>query len=237
MTMETIELHLRAFMMKLISLDGALGDIENVEDLTWALVLDMKDDMTPQSEDKGGNEPSQGSWVPFNDQQVSSTTARTSSKTSPALAAIPAEKVVTEADEDDGPLILPVKSLDTGVINMMLYVEEHPKAKRASQDVRTPSKGKGRSQRRSQQTTELDESIQAGERDIDAPLPQSTSSGAAVSFKRKKQRRKGNDDQNEGVSSGQESLDSSGDDSIKSVNDFAGYGKGAGSVGMSGVGM
>jgi hypothetical protein len=29
--METIELHLRAFMMKLISLDGALGDIDNVE--------------------------------------------------------------------------------------------------------------------------------------------------------------------------------------------------------------
>lgn len=31
MTMETIELHLRAFMMKLISLDGALGDIGDVE--------------------------------------------------------------------------------------------------------------------------------------------------------------------------------------------------------------
>lgn len=29
--METIELHLRSFMMKLISLDGALGDIEDVE--------------------------------------------------------------------------------------------------------------------------------------------------------------------------------------------------------------
>jgi hypothetical protein len=31
MTMEIVELHLRSFMMKLISLDGALGDIENVE--------------------------------------------------------------------------------------------------------------------------------------------------------------------------------------------------------------
>lgn len=29
--METIELHLRAFMMKLISLDGALGDIDVAE--------------------------------------------------------------------------------------------------------------------------------------------------------------------------------------------------------------
>ena len=31
MTMETVELHFRAFMMKLIALDGALSDIENVE--------------------------------------------------------------------------------------------------------------------------------------------------------------------------------------------------------------
>ena len=35
MTMETVELHLRSFMMKLISLDGALGDIENVEGERW----------------------------------------------------------------------------------------------------------------------------------------------------------------------------------------------------------
>lgn len=35
--METIELHLRAFMMKLISLDGALGDIDVAEgkEICW----------------------------------------------------------------------------------------------------------------------------------------------------------------------------------------------------------
>ena len=82
--------------------------------------------------------------------------------------------------------------------------------------------------------TQEDDSIRVGERDIDAPLPQPSSSGAVSA--RKKRRRRADAGRDEGVessaSSGSESADS-----IQSVNDFAGYGKGAGSVGMSGVGM
>lgn len=121
---------------------------------------------------------------------------------------------------------------------LMLYVEEHPLAKRASQKVGSAMQGSGvaQSQQRSHVRlgTQEDDSIRVGERDIDAPLPQPSSSGAVSA--RKKRRRRADAGRDEGVessaSSGSESADS-----IQSVNDFAGYGKGAGSVGMSGVGM
>lgn len=243
MTMETIELHLRAFMMKLISLDGALSDIENVEDVSWALVLDMKDGLDPQTDDKSGNEPAQGQWVPFEEQEETSRSKGT--ETVSELRAVPKEGSSKEVNDADGPFLLPVKSLDTGVINLMLFVEENPRAKRASQEAKsgTMSTQSNKSQTRKSrlQHSPLAESIRLGERDIDAPLPQPSSSGAIASKAKKgKKKAKATTVQDEDASSDSNSISggSSGSgDSLQSVNDFAGYGKGAGSVGMSGVGM
>jgi hypothetical protein len=133
------------------------------------------------------------------------------------------------------------------MVQLMLYVEEHPAAKRASQRQQSASlRGQAKSQRRSAQPTDqIDESSQIGERDIDAPLPQPSSSGAFASrTKRQKKKSKEKDDQRGGQvldeeddSGSEASLDTSdGSGSIQSVNDFAGFGKGAGSVGMSSVG-
>lgn len=129
---------MRAFMQKLISLDGALYDVEDVEDLTWSLVLDMKPGKAPETDDKLGSEPSQGPWMPFDEDtaaSVAATTAGRDPETSTPQSAESAESLRArprrqEPKEDDDSLILPVKSLDTGVINLMLYVEEHPQAKR-----------------------------------------------------------------------------------------------------------
>lgn len=121
----------------------------------------------------------------------------------------------------------------------MLYVEEHPLAKRASQEVR----GAPKARRVHQQEDAVGASIRIGERDIDTPLPQPSSSGAVAS-RRGKTKKKKSTVQDERVtgngnesSAGSISENSDSGDSLRSVNDFAGYGKGAGSVGMSGVGM
>lgn len=122
----------------------------------------------------------------------------------------------------------------------MLYVEEHPLAKRIRPEVR----GAPKARRIHLQEDPVDASIRIGERDIDTPLPQPSSSGAVASrrgqSKKKKkttvQEKNGKIDDNNS-SSGSPSENSDSEDSLRSVNDFAGYGKGAGSVGMSGVGM
>jgi hypothetical protein len=123
----------------------------------------------------------------------------------------------------------------------MLYVEEHPSAKRASQ-TKNSSSGGTRSQRRKPVREDpIAASTRAAERDIDAPLPRPSSSGAAVGRKGKSKKKAtkattvNDEDENDSQSSFNGSSGSG--TSIRSVNDFAGFGKGAGSVGMSGVGM
>lgn len=129
----------------------------------------------------------------------------------------------------------------------MLYVEEHPSAKRKANVGRTakPSSEKAAMprRRRTQQDEEAAEASRTGERDIDQPLPQPSSSGLpkkAGKVKRKKavtgQSVEGDQDEASEASESSRSESDSGD-SIRSVNDFAGYGKGPGGVGMSGVGM
>jgi hypothetical protein len=127
---------------------------------------------------------------------------------------------------------------------LMLYVEEHPLAKRASQG-KSGSGSIARSQRRLPVREDaIAASTRSGERDIDAPLPQSSSSGAAAGRAKSKKKKKSKKttvqevDENDGDGS-LSSLSGSSDsgESIRSVNDFAGFGKGAGTVGMSGVGM
>ena len=72
MTQQGIDLHLRAFMQKLLALDGALEDLDEPDgewsailpdahltkrssDLTWAFVLVPRDGCAPQTDDKTGN--------------------------------------------------------------------------------------------------------------------------------------------------------------------------------------
>ena len=264
MNAHTIELQLRAFMMKLVSLDGALYDLDDPEDLTWAMVLDMKEGHQPQTDDAKGNEPAQGAWVPFDEGRYVGTEAneeennQSSSNDSGSRPSYLRAKRLAKDSEDDVQIV-PVKSLDTGVINLMLYVEEHPTAKRQTKaKSSTAQRGSESQRRRRRQSDEqskdaeaLEDAVRAGERDLDEPLPRPSSSGAAISKTSKAKRKKAvtgetnEGDQNaedasepsEGSSSDDVGGSSGSEDSIRSVNDFAGYGKGPGGVGMSGVGM
>lgn len=263
MNAHTIELQLRAFMMKLVSLDGALYDLDDPDDLTWAMVLDMKEGCQPQTDDAKGNEPAQGAWVPFDEGRFVGTEVnednnnnQSSSNESGSRPSYLRAKRLTK-DSDDDVQIVPVKSLDTGVINLMLYVEEHPTAKRQTRTKNKESNSLTRRRRRSgeqgKDVEALEDSVRAGERDLDHPLPRPSSSGAAISKTSKVKRKKAitgettEGDQNaedaSEPSEGSNSDDNVGagssgsEDSIRSVNDFAGFGKGPGGVGMSGVGM
>jgi hypothetical protein len=73
----------------------------------------MKDGMEPQTDDKTGNEPAQGPWVPYGDASKGRASTRE--------VITPISKN-SELMEQEGPLILPVKSLDTGVINVRTTV-------------------------------------------------------------------------------------------------------------------
>lgn len=157
----------------------------------------------------------------------------------------------------------------------MLYVEEHPRAKRRSLDasetrtkaaianarLRQPKRGKAGD---ANGEGGADDEARYGERDIDEPLQQPSSSGVAAKApgarpqRSKKQKsatslrnaaeegagrgegvdETAGDSDDEDSPSSDDSRGSSGSaDSIRSVNDFAGYGKGPGGVGMSGIGM
>ncbi|PWN35830.1 DNA-binding protein [Meira miltonrushii] len=263
MNAHTIELQLRAFMMKLVSLDGALYDLDDPDDLTWAMVLDMKEGCQPHTDDAKGNEPAQGAWVPFDESrhlgaESNEDNNQSSSNESGSRPSYLRAKRLAKDSEDDVQIV-PVKSLDTGVINLMLYVEEHPTAKRqsktkpstAQKSTETQRRRRRRSEDQSKDAEALEDSVRAGERDLDEPLPRPSSSGAAISKASKAKRKKAvtgettEGDQNaedasepsEGSNSDDVGGSSGSEDSIRSVNDFAGYGKGPGGVGMSGVGM
>lgn len=267
MNAQTIELQLRAFMMKLVSLDGALYDLDDPDDLTWAMVLDMKEGCQPHTDDAKGNEPAQGAWVPFDENRLNGTNEieennqSSSNESGSRPSYLRAKRLARDFEEDVQ--IVPVKSLDTGVINLMLYVEEYPMAKRQTKVKRSVSsatqKGIDSLRRRRRKSDEngkesseaIQDAVRTGERDLDEPLPQPSSSGAAITKTSKAKRKKAvsgetnEGDQNaedasepsEGSKSDDDGASSGSGDSIRSVNDFAGYGKGPGGVGMSGVGM
>lgn len=66
-------------------------------------------------------EPSQGPWVPFEESpRRQMTSSDESQRSAEAIAAVPRQQKDHNDDQQDGPLILPVKSLDTGVINVRL---------------------------------------------------------------------------------------------------------------------
>lgn len=132
-------------------------------------------------------------------------------------------------------------------MKLIFYVEERPSVKQNSsykakkpQVLEHVSKKKRVRQAHRQAEDHIDE------RDIDEPLPQPSSSGMATQ-RRKKDKKSiiaqhpsetnGHDNETDEASESSDGESSGSEDSIKSVNDFAGYGKGPGGVGMSGIGM
>ncbi|SPO23249.1 related to mitotic spindle assembly checkpoint protein mad2b [Ustilago trichophora] len=129
-TSDELELIFRGFMQKLMVVDGILYDMPTTEggksndgdgtssstELTFAVVLEMVDeDISPTGKDR--NEPSTGDWIPADAENLGRTHIRQDQSPSNGHAADPAPK------------IRPIKTLDSGVINLMLYVEEDVYAK------------------------------------------------------------------------------------------------------------
>ncbi|KAJ1028590.1 hypothetical protein NDA16_001756 [Ustilago loliicola] len=119
-TSNELEVIFRGFMQKLMVVDGILYDMPTMPgvkgnetdgasstELTFAVVLEMVDeDTSPSGKDR--NQPATGDWIPADNENLGRTHRSTSSPS---------------ADEP-APKIRPIKTLDSGVINLMLYVEE-----------------------------------------------------------------------------------------------------------------
>ncbi|KAJ9478209.1 HORMA domain-containing protein [Pseudozyma hubeiensis] len=129
-TSSELEMIFRGFMQKLMVVDGILYDMPSAAgargqdgdaastELTFAVVLEMVDeDTTPAGKDR--NEASTGDWIPADAENLGRPhgARHRSSLDTESTAADPAPK------------IRPIKTLDSGVINLMLYVEEDIYAK------------------------------------------------------------------------------------------------------------
>lgn len=124
-----LELIFRGFMQKLMVVDGILYDMPTAAgskgldgaangadvaldtELTFAVVLEMLDDETSPS-GKDRNEANTGDWIPADAENL----GRVHRPTSPPSA--------NNHHANVTPKIRPIKTLDSGVINLMLYVEE-----------------------------------------------------------------------------------------------------------------
>lgn len=123
-TSNELELIFRGFMQKLMVVDGILYDMPSATaakgneadaasstELTFAVVLEMADEETsPTGKDR--HQPDTGDWIPADNENLGRAhQARHPSPTHPLPT-------------DSAPKIRPIKTLDSGVINLMLYVEE-----------------------------------------------------------------------------------------------------------------
>ena len=98
------DLAFRAFLQKIMVVDGLLHSINPQHELTFALLLEMKhDNVTPQRT-HGSDAPLEADWVPAD----------------------------PDTSSPDSTSIRPIKTLDSGVINLMLYVQEDVAAKSSS---------------------------------------------------------------------------------------------------------
>jgi len=129
-TSNELEMMFRGFMQKLMVVDGILydmptavafkghdGDVASTAELTFAVVLEMvDDDMPPLGKDQ--NEASTGDWIPADAENLGRSSGACRNRPS-------------NGHDADGlaPKIRPIKTLDSGVINLMLYVEEDIYAK------------------------------------------------------------------------------------------------------------
>ncbi|KAE8261227.1 hypothetical protein A4X09_0g7692 [Tilletia walkeri] len=122
-SLHDLELHLRGFMLKLMLVESSLAPIPDHENTTFAVLLEYKPGRGPNSDDK--NEPEEGPWVPADREGSSETEA---------------------ADRSNKPKFVPIKTFDSGVINLMLHVEDDSNAKAAARA--TPPSSFASSQRR-----------------------------------------------------------------------------------------
>ncbi|EST07700.1 DNA-binding HORMA [Kalmanozyma brasiliensis GHG001] len=127
-TSSELEMIFRGFMQKLMVVDGILYDMPlapgakgndgdaTAAELTFAVVLEMADeDTSPSGKDR--NEATTGDWIPADAENLGRTHRKDTRAADNGHAA------------DSTPKIRPIKTLDSGVINLMLYVEEDIYAK------------------------------------------------------------------------------------------------------------
>ncbi|KAG8794142.1 hypothetical protein FRC12_000412 [Ceratobasidium sp. 428] len=89
--------HFRAFLVKLSLVEGQLGDLPQDEDMSFGILLELKDDAVPTSTDPDNEDPSP--WVAASNQHTSAGTS------------------------DDAQLRV-IRALETGVIDVGLAVQE-----------------------------------------------------------------------------------------------------------------
>lgn len=112
-----IGLFFKAFLMKLSILDAALEELppECKEQLTFAVVLEMRNGQRPGPQGADPNQPMEGPWVPADSQARDDLDTE---RTSPSEGHITAQRKPEHPVNDGDGIILPVKSLDSGVINV-----------------------------------------------------------------------------------------------------------------------
>ena len=150
-----IGLYFKAFLMKLSVLDAALEQVplESREDLTFAVVLEMRNGHRPGPQGADPNQPMEGPWVPAD---IQPSHDLESGRGDSSEGQLRAQRRTEHPVSDGDGIILPVKSLDSGVINvsqvgqrrfkyltsnpftpqLMLFVEDNP-ARKASLRART----------------------------------------------------------------------------------------------------
>ncbi|KDN51362.1 DNA-binding protein [Tilletiaria anomala UBC 951] len=109
LTLPEVELALRAMMQKIMALDGDMAPYPDPDDVTCAIIIECMHGKQPQSDDP--DEPPEGPWVPAS-----------------AAANIPTLPTARQQGADEhapGAYTLPIKALDTGVINLLFYAQEH----------------------------------------------------------------------------------------------------------------
>ncbi|KAL9936058.1 hypothetical protein V8E36_004900 [Tilletia maclaganii] len=124
-TLHMLELFLRSFMLKLMLVEASLAPLPHPENTTFAVLLEFKDGHRPRSDDK--NEPEEGPWVPADHHSSSASSNPTSRKGKGRARDAESEN---DADEQRArPKFVPIKTLDSGIINLMLHVEDDVQAK------------------------------------------------------------------------------------------------------------
>ncbi|PWZ00510.1 DNA-binding protein [Testicularia cyperi] len=131
LTSKELELVCRNFLQKLMVCDGMLYDMPTATseeaELTFAVVLEMIDDETPAGRSR--DEPDTGEWVPADSENMGRMLSAPQGRSRDAFKAASRLK------------IRPIKTLDSGVINLMLYIEEDVYAKSGFTDTHVATSG------------------------------------------------------------------------------------------------
>lgn len=112
-----ISLYFRSFLMKLAAFEAVLEDIAVLqEDLTFAIVLEMKDDCRPGPQKCDLNQPQEGPWVPYGSFLPTSQSSTAGDGPRSADSDGASAQPMWSGGEEAGVLL--IKSLDSGVINV-----------------------------------------------------------------------------------------------------------------------